>query len=558
MDQTEKTLHDYLAVLVRRRDTVLWLFVLLTGCILLASTFLPQNYRSTANLLMQMPLPADTVQTMEPDYAGKRVQALIEKTLIRSALLDVIQTLNLYPEQAPRMTPQEQEEQFRKKLEIRPVKANVLPDDSDDSQKSTEIVFSLSYAHEQPEKAQEATRKLVDLLIAKNDAERTEKADRKAAFLNAETDKLRTAIADIENRISQFKQNHDGSLPEQLETNWNTILRKQDALRDVEKSLEAARERMDVIAADMSLSSSPIQTTTPTRPNDSEPEPELPLDPVERLKQLEQHYIALTGRYLAQHPDVRRVKHQIQTLDPRWTEPSALPSQKPVNPATEVLKIRYQAGQVLVRESLDERNTLQKEINSLQQKIALVPAVEKDYVALLRERDNAVVKYKQLKDKLTDAELTKTLESAQQGQTLTLIEAPDLPLRPDDNLKYRIILASVFLGLIISLGTAFVLESLHPKIYGKRDLTALTGLVPLTIIPYLETPHEVNRRLAKARRNRVTWMTFMAGIVVLIVLMAGWLRNSDTGWVRESEWTHHAGFNSSGSWEHGERETSLP
>jgi len=46
---------------------------------------------------------------------------------------------------------------------------------------------------------------------------------------------------------------------------------------------------------------------------------------------------------------------------------------------------------------------------------------------LIRERDNAIKKYTQLKEKWLDAKLVQTLEEQKHGQTITIIEQPSIP-----------------------------------------------------------------------------------------------------------------------------------
>lgn len=76
------------------------------------------------------------------------------------------------------------------------------------------------------------------------------------------------------------------------------------------------------------------------------------------------------------------------------------------------------------------------------------------------------------------------------------------------------------MGIIAGLGIAFLLEFLEPGIRGYRAISEVTGLMPLVVVPYIESPAEVGERLAKQNRmKKVVVRTGIAFIMLVAIAM---------------------------------------
>ena len=157
----------------------------------------------------------------------------------------------------------------------------------------------------------------------------------------------------------------------------------------------------------------------------------------------------------------------------------------------------------------------------MQAVLLLAPQVEREYTDLIRERDSTVKKYTQLKEKWLDAKLVQTLEEQQQGQSLTIIEQPVIPEHPEKAIRRKVAIGGFFMGLIAGLGVAFLVEFLDPGIRGYRAIAEVTGLMPLVVVPYIESPAELEERLIKQMQMRkiIVW-TGVACIIMAILVMS--------------------------------------
>jgi succinoglycan biosynthesis transport protein ExoP len=153
------------------------------------------------------------------------------------------------------------------------------------------------------------------------------------------------------------------------------------------------------------------------------------------------------------------------------------------------------------------------------------PQVEMEYVDMIRARDNIMKKYTQLKEKWLDAKLTQTLEEQTQGQTLTLIEQPVVPRNPEKAIRRKVAIGGFFMGLMAGLGVAFLVELLEPGIRGYRAVRQITGLMPLAVVPYIETPAELEEQQVKQKQMRkiMVSLAFLFAMLTLVLMSINFL-----------------------------------
>ena len=167
------------------------------------------------------------------------------------------------------------------------------------------------------------------------------------------------------------------------------------------------------------------------------------------------------------------------------------------NPAYFGVEEQYKSSQLELDLLKEKQVFLKEKLEKMQAILLQAPQVEIGYTDLIRERDNAIKKYTQLKEKWLDAKLVQTLEQQLQGQTLTIIEQPALPSHPEKAIRRKVAIGGFFMGIIAGLGVAFFVEFMEPGIRGYRAISHVTGLMPLVVVPYIESPSELEERLVK-------------------------------------------------------------
>jgi uncharacterized protein involved in exopolysaccharide biosynthesis len=237
-------------------------------------------------------------------------------------------------------------------------------------------------------------------------------------------------------------------------------------------------------------------------------------------------------RYAPRHPDVQRLERDLAQADRRLadagsSDPYGPGLQSAANPAYVQLRARLEGIKLEVQGLREARADLQARINSYEQRLIEAPNIEREYNDLTRGYDNAVSKYREVKDKQLEAELAEALESERKAERFTLIEppvAPDEPIQPNRP-------AIMLLGLVGAVGAGIghlaLREYLDKGLHGARTVQLITGAPPLALIPHIELAAERRRR---ARRRIWTLGAAAASIVVGIALVHLFVKPLDILW----------------------------
>ncbi|MDD2759589.1 MAG: hypothetical protein PHH11_04785, partial [Methylomonas sp.] len=293
-----------------------------------------------------------------------------------------------------------------------------------------------------------------------------------------------------------------------------------------------------------------------------------PLSRDEQLRMLKSKFIHVSSLYTNKHPDALRIKRQIQNLEPGFdgemtmqdaqtelkaaeselaqlqekfsaTHPDVVKQQQRVakleqrvnegssplgafsadansgNLAYISLNGQLRATQHELEHLSEVKEALQKNIKEIQANIDKTPLVEKEYLDLDRQRQTSLNKYGELEAKYREAKLAQTLEEEQKGETFTLIEPPIAPEKPEKPNRKKIVALGLGLGLGSGLGITVLLELLHEVVRGAKALERITGMPPITVIPYIETPQDNERR---KKRTRLAWMISVFVLIVAVIL----------------------------------------
>jgi len=562
MEQNAKAIFDYINIISRRKYYILIVFVAMNIASAIVAYSLPRTFRSTATMLMEALVPKEIIQSTIAEYADEQIRSITQKVMTTDNVLAIIESSHLYGGSDDDTAKYDLADQFKRNTDIALVKSDLI---GTNVSGQTDIAFTISFSYEDPNKAREVVDRLTSLFIEQNDRSRTQRAIKTADFLTEESKKLNKEIQVIDDRISDFKKQYKDSLPEQHQGNLSALDRKESELRDIEHQIRLTKEKITFLTVELAR----IQQLQPPGHVDDK----TPLTKAEMLKVLQAQYLRLSVRYNPSHPTVLSLKRQMEALGSQFQEispepddirkqlaeakhdlkslqakayaddhPDVVRSKNQIDallrqlkqaeaqssrteaparftdPASLGLEAQLKASQGELESLAQIKDALKTEIEALREHVARTPEVEKDYLELARERDHTLNKYNQLKEKLLDAKLVQTLEEEQHGQTLTVIEQPTVPTRPEKAIRRKVIIGGFFLGIAAALGCALLLEFLDPRIRGYRALSETTGLMPLVVIPYIESPSETEKRLMKQSQRRKATIRIGTACLLLVAI----------------------------------------
>jgi succinoglycan biosynthesis transport protein ExoP len=470
--------------------------------------------------------------------------------MTRTNLAQIIEKFELFPEERKYLPTLLLVEDVQKDMSIDVI--DVQQQGSGGQQITSTIAFRLGFEHEAPETARQVANELVSLYLAENVRSRTEKTAETSQFMQAEVDRLDAEVKDLEAQIAAIKRDNEGSLPELMTFNMQLMASLDNDIGEIDRQIQSLRENKIMLDSELALLN-PIatQVSAEGRPISS---------PQDQLKALQTELARLEGRYSAEHPDVIRVRRDLEavraqlgadisldqnnaslaqaridlakakasysadspqvqsaerlvrSLEARAAEPrrQGMGSLEPDNPV--YIQIRAQ------RESLDstERSLVTKQAElrarraEAERKMLKSSDVEKDLGALIRRLQGATFSYQNARERLVTAKMGQSLETQSKGERFALVEPPDLPLLPSSPNRPVLLALLIVLVLAAGLGWPQVAESMDEAIHSARAIERVQGAPPIAEIPLIETAEDRK----KERNTRV-------GVLLIAPLIAG-------------------------------------
>ncbi len=560
MEQEEnvKTLAEYFEIVNRRKNLLIISFLVIGFLGVVLAIKLPPVFRSSATILIEdQQIPQSMVATTITDFADKRIQLIKQRVMTRDRILSIIQKHKLYLDKRDKLVPSELVSLFQEDVSIDMISADVRDPKRGGIGKAT-IAFSIAFNYRYPVIAQAVTNELVSLFLNENTRVRSQRAAKTTDFLKDEAEKLKKEITDVETRIMEFKAENSNSLPEMLPNNLAGIDRAKEQLRQADVDIRVAQDRVNYLTESLLRAKEEGPSTSSDQP----------LSKAEQLRQLKAQYIHLNSLYRSKHPDLLRVKRQIQNMDPGFTgELSAAETnkelkraedelvllqkkypanhpdvvkqlqrvdklnqdienlasqrtddnqdQQDVNPLYISLSGQLSSTQLKIDYLFELKTELQERIKLLQTDVDKTPLVEKQYTNLNRMRSTSLNKYAELEAKYRAAKLAQTLEEEQKGETFTLIEPPIAAEKPVKPNRQKIAIMGLALGIGVGFGLIVILELMNEVIRGPKSLERLTGIQPIVVIPYIETPMDIAQKSRRKKWTLIACVIFAISAVLV-------------------------------------------
>lgn len=516
----ERTTHlsDYLAILRRRRRQVIRTALAVFGVAVMLALLLPSVYRATAKLLIEQQVPPDLVPSTVTGYVNQRMRVIETRVLTPKNMVAIAQKVDLYAKERAAGQDRAIGQKMRSNIKIETVSANVTDPRSGAASMAT-IAFNVSYDARSPEVAQKVAEELGTLFINENRAVRTQQAERASGFLGDEEEKLRTHITELEAKLAAYKEKNSGRLPELMNLNMQMLERSQKELEEADRSIYNLEERKLQLQSQLGLV-----------------EPHTGNSPGGRLREVQTEYLRASSIYSKDHPDVARLKRELDNMRKQTgisSERSGLESQykavqaelaearekyapdhpdvvklqktvsalearlarapktpggfaiRPDNPAYVSLQSQLDTVDLNLKAAKEQKARATQRIAEYEDRVVQTPRVEQEGLAMQREYESAVKKYRELKQNLMGANLAVQLERDQRGERYALLEPPEMPEAPDRPNRKAFLLLGLVLGIGSGIGYASIAEYMDRTIRGTHSVAGLLRAPPLAVIPYI-------------------------------------------------------------------------
>lgn len=554
MDTEPATLQDYIALFRRRRPVMFATFSVVLIAVVFGTFFVQDKFRSTATIAIERPeIPENMVRTTFTVFdTDLRVERMLDRVLSRPNVEAWINEFGLYEDVLATDSMNAAVFEFREDVEVLTIQAR---EDIAIKKQGATIAFDVSYYGETPTKAVQVALALANQFLDENRASRSASVSDTVAFFQRDADRLELKIEAAEQKLAEFKEIHVGALPNSAFSNTQMLDRLERELDDVERALRDTRETRQILENELSTVSptAPIFSQTgetilsgpdrlkllqaqlvelsarygPEHPDVIRTQREISLlsggDPSfnanairEELEIARREYAAAQQRYSAGHPDVVSLSRKVQSLEAQLANATAAEqtrqSDQPDNPAYIAIQVKIEAANEELVALNSRAREIRGRISEYEALISAAPQVEREYLALQREYDQAVAEFNEVREKQTDAEQALNLEASEKGERYVLQKTPSEPTSAAFPNRVAIVILGTILATIFALGGMLISEALDGKVRSIRDLRNLTGMPPIAVIPVLETKRQ-------RRRRALAWSSSVVGVTALLIVM---------------------------------------
>ena len=385
-----------------------------------------------------------------------------------------------------------------------------------------ENLIQITYSDRDAEHALKITECLAARFIkASLDAKERESRDA-FTFIENQVDEYRKRLTLAEDKIKQYRAANDDATPG-AEVDANT------RIGQLRTQIEGARmdymeqnSRAGTLASQLSGESGVI--TAQTREGDY----------YHRLGDLQTELDKLLLSYTDKHPDVIRLRHQIQDVQdelareqknappPNTSDANGgLPRNVRFNPMYLDLRSKLNDARRGMAVAGSRMGTAQTLLNQELARSKHIANISHALAELNRDYEVQRDIYQDLLKRRENARVSMQMDEEQRGLTLSIQTPAQLPLRPAGPRFFYFAGSGLLLGLLIPLGLLWSLLRFDPRLRDANQIELLAGLPILATVPrYVGMAQIRQRRRGSWQLAAVLSVVFLAYAAVCVVHLA--------------------------------------
>lgn len=408
----------------------------------LAWTLKPR-YRAAATVMIaSQEIPKEFVRSTVGEDPFERINAMVGETLARSNLTELIEEFGLFAELREKLPMAEIVPRMRESI-------NVTADRGIGSQRRNQTAQLLTIAYEDrvPATAAAVANRLADLFVEAGVRLRSQQARLTTEFLSRELTRAEHELREHDKKIAEFNSRYRGELPVDLEP----------SLRELER-LEGQRQSLAIQIADAEN-----RLATLSSASDS---------PDQRIQRMRAELAAELAIHTERHPDVESLRRQIAKLEEEYA--SGVTGAGEGSPrAAESRNIEQLRRQSAIASAKSRE---------IEARVARIPE-RREQLEALKEKESVLRQtYTEFLRKVQEAELAESLEHAQQGGRVSVVERAQPPLYPSVS-RGKYLAAGIVASLVLACGVAVLLELLNPVLLASGEARSVEGVPILGSVP---------------------------------------------------------------------------
>ncbi len=465
----------YLSLIIRRLPVMLVFIIICSVGGIITAFNLPPTYATSARLLVE-DAQIDT-RTISPNVnAAEQLQLVEQRLMTRANLLDIANKLDVF-ENARAMSPDEIVRNMKAQTRIRRTAG-----------RNQATLMTVGFQARTGQVAANVLNEYLTIIQEDSRSTREDQASGTLAFFEQEVESLSLDLDRQSVRIVEFKNENIDALPgdsEALRSRQAVLLDRLDRLAADEVSLTKQRDEIVVVfEATGRISSVDRQQQSPEEV---------------QLSRLKLELEGLLAVYSETYPKVVALKAQVERLEATvLAQPTSTQEDNEetdvqtalLNASLSEIDDRLKAIEVDRQQADEELDRISTLISSIAGNAIALDALERD-LSIIKARYNTAV------NNLDAARLDLRVLRSSQGQRITVIEGANVPQDPTGPNRPRIAAMGVGTGLGLAAAYFVLLELLNRYIRRPGEIQSRFNIVPIAVIPYIESRRErVIRRSA--------------------------------------------------------------
>ncbi len=516
---------DYISIV--RRNFRWLLGPLFAGLVI--STVVAYLWRDTyvSQALIRI-VPQQISPEVVPDITAQdiadRINGMAQSIESHNTLSTIITSFGLYPKEQKSEPMEDVINEMKKAIRIRPVEGvtsisgKTLP------------AMQVGFSYRNPILAQKVCEDIVSRFMNANTQEALNIQREADGFINEQFEQAKKDLDVIEQKLADFRTRNAGRLPEEVSTNlaqMNALEQRGASVSDAQA--RNAEEHM-MLESELNMAKdrlSSARVNSPQTQAQSQKVNELDHE----IDQLESSIADMNNRYTDSYPNLQAARDRLKLLKqqreqafkdkPKSTDANAPElfavsrERQEAENAVKEIQLRIKANEMEAKRMQKQGVQVTQALSGYQGRLEGLPAGQKAYNDLLRDRDLTKQRYDRLEMERQRSAASIELNRRKQGETLEVLDAASLPSTPSQPKRYIIIPTGTLIGLVLGFFIVGMREMKDTSLKSLKDARLYTQLSVLGSIPLLENDVVVQRR------KQVMWIGWAAATVVGLAIMAG-------------------------------------
>ncbi len=381
-------------------------------------------------------------------------------------------------------------------------------------------LYTISFEHHNPKIARDVVQALMTIFVESTLGGTRLDSSKAQKFLGKQIQEYESRLVEAENKLTEFKRKHLGTLPGQDGGVFQRLRGTKSQYEQAKLKLKEARFKRNELKRQYEEGKVSIASgaTTPVTAVDS------------RILALQQRLDQLLLRFTEEHPDVKEIRQTIVALEAKKIPKKKGNKDSIIAKSTLLEQLKLSLGKAesnlaALRVRVAE---YKRRLDKLRKLVDTLPQVETELKRLTRDYGINKKNYDALVSRRESAKMAERADAAGDSVSFKIIEPPRLPAFPASPKRKLLSVGVLLLALGAGGVLAFLLSELHPVVFDTRSLRKVSGYPVFGSVSRVWTP----ALLFKRKLEVGAFFSVVAGLVIVffvVLFLQGY--SGDIQWI---------------------------